>query len=53
MSMTVGLPVAIATKLILQGKIKTKGVQIPNTKEIYNPVLKLESYKIKFIDKFF
>ena len=54
MSMTVGLPVAIATKLILQGKIKTNGVQIPNIKEIYNPVLKeLESYKIKFIDKFF
>ena len=39
MSKTVGLPMAIAAKLILQGKIATKGVQIPILKEIYNPIL--------------
>ena len=39
MSMTVGLPVAIATKLILQGKIQLSGVQIPVKKEVYRPVL--------------
>ncbi|MFN8673373.1 MAG: saccharopine dehydrogenase C-terminal domain-containing protein [Candidatus Sericytochromatia bacterium] len=52
MAKTVGLPVAIATKLILNGEIKTKGVLVPLTKEIYSPVLaELENYGIKFIDK--
>jgi saccharopine dehydrogenase-like NADP-dependent oxidoreductase len=52
MSKTVGLPVAIATKLLLQGKIKLSGVQIPVNKEIYLPVLKeLEEYNITFIEK--
>ncbi|MBC6400841.1 MAG: saccharopine dehydrogenase NADP-binding domain-containing protein [Ekhidna sp.] len=40
MSKTVGLPLAIATKLILQNKIRLKGIQVPTKKEIYNPVLK-------------
>jgi len=39
MSKTVGLPMAIAAKLILQGKIEAKGVQVPILKEIYNPIL--------------
>ncbi|MBW7936255.1 MAG: saccharopine dehydrogenase NADP-binding domain-containing protein [Flavobacteriales bacterium] len=39
MAQTVGLPVGIATKLILLGEIKTCGVQIPLTADIYNPVL--------------
>lgn len=39
MSKTVGLPVGIATKLILQGKINLTGVQIPIRKEIYTPIL--------------
>jgi len=39
MSKTVGLPMAIAAKLILQGKITSKGVQIPILKEIYDPIL--------------
>jgi saccharopine dehydrogenase-like NADP-dependent oxidoreductase len=53
MSKTVGLPVAIATKLILQGKIKLTGVQVPVVKEIYEPVLKeLEDYGIEFKEKF-
>ena len=36
MSITVGIPVAIATKLILTGEIKAKGVHIPIIKDIYN-----------------
>jgi len=47
MAKTVGLPVAIATMAILNGKIKTPGVQIPITKEVYNPILEeLEDYGI-------
>jgi saccharopine dehydrogenase-like NADP-dependent oxidoreductase len=40
MAITVGLPVAIGSKLILEGKIKTTGVKIPTSKNIYEPVLK-------------
>lgn len=39
MAKTVGLPLGIAAKLLLQGKIKQRGVAIPVTKEIYEPVL--------------
>jgi saccharopine dehydrogenase (NADP+, L-glutamate forming) len=38
-SRTVGLPAAIGAKLILQGKINTRGVILPLKKEIYNPIL--------------
>jgi len=49
MSKTVGLPVAIATLQILNGKIKTPGVQLPISKEVYNPILKeLEDYGVIF-----
>ncbi|WP_272022222.1 saccharopine dehydrogenase family protein [Olleya namhaensis] len=49
MAKTVGLPVAIATLAILNGKITTPGVQIPITKEVYTPILKeLEDYGITF-----
>lgn len=40
MSRAVSLPAAIASKLILEGKIKAKGVQRPTLPEIYQPVLK-------------
>jgi saccharopine dehydrogenase-like NADP-dependent oxidoreductase len=40
MAKTVGLPLGIAVKLILQEKINARGVLIPTTKEIYEPVLK-------------
>lgn len=40
MAKTVGLPVAIATLQILNGKIKTPGVQLPIKKEVYEPILK-------------
>jgi saccharopine dehydrogenase-like NADP-dependent oxidoreductase len=39
MAKTVGLPLAIAAKLLLEGKIKSRGVIIPVAKEIYDPVL--------------
>ena len=49
MAKTVGLPLGIATKLILDGTIKLKGLHIPTRKEIYEPVLKeLEKHEIKF-----
>ncbi|TCK65128.1 saccharopine dehydrogenase (NAD+, L-glutamate forming) [Winogradskyella wandonensis] len=52
MAKTVGLPVAMATLDILNGKIKTPGVQIPITKEIYNPILEeLKDYGIAFSEK--
>jgi hypothetical protein len=52
MSKTVGLPVAIAAKLILQGKIRLTGVHIPIHPEIYEPVMKeLEDYGICFTEE--
>lgn len=52
MAKTVGLPVAIATKLILNGEISTPGVHIPTNAEIYEPVLsELENYGINFNEK--
>jgi len=52
MSKTVGLPVAMATLAILNGKIKTPGVQIPIAKEVYEPILKeLKEFGIGFQEK--
>lgn len=49
MAKTVGLPVAIATLQILNGKITTPGVQLPITKEVYLPILaELETLGIVF-----
>lgn len=54
MAKTVGLPLAITTKLILQEKIKAKGVAIPVIKEIYDPLLnELEEFGIRFEEKEF
>lgn len=39
MARTVGLPAAIATRLILQGVIRLTGVHIPVLPEVYQPVL--------------
>ncbi len=39
MSNTVGLPIGMAAKLILRNKINQKGVCIPVTSEIYEPIL--------------
>jgi hypothetical protein len=40
MAKTVGLPLGIAVKLILNGTIDLTGLHIPTRKEIYEPVLK-------------
>lgn len=49
MSKTVGLPVAMAALLILNGKITTPGVQLPIRKEVYEPILnELEAHGIVF-----
>ncbi|MBG7629811.1 MAG: saccharopine dehydrogenase, partial [Bacteroidetes bacterium] len=52
MAKTVGLPVAIATLKILNGDIKTPGVQIPIQKEVYEPILaELKENGIIFTEK--
>jgi saccharopine dehydrogenase-like NADP-dependent oxidoreductase len=52
MAKTVGLPVAMATLLILNGKIKTPGVQLPIREEVYLPILKeLEEYGVVFSEQ--
>ncbi|MFT7350853.1 MAG: saccharopine dehydrogenase-like NADP-dependent oxidoreductase [Flavobacterium sp.] len=49
MAKTVGLPVAMAALQILNGNIKTPGVQLPIAKEVYLPILKeLETFGINF-----
>ena len=39
MARTVGLPLGIAAKLLLEGKVALRGVQIPVSPELYVPVL--------------
>lgn len=52
MAKTVGLPLAIATKLILQGKITVHGLRIPTVREIYEPVLEeLEARGVRFEER--
>jgi saccharopine dehydrogenase-like NADP-dependent oxidoreductase len=52
MSMTVGLPLAMTARRILEGAFPGRGVQLPITPEIYNPVLKeLETYQIRFVEE--
>ncbi|MGC9355483.1 MAG: saccharopine dehydrogenase family protein [Mariniphaga sp.] len=52
MAKTVGLPLAVAAKLFLTGKIKLTGMHIPTDRLIYEPVLaELEQYKIRFNEK--
>jgi len=41
MSIVVGTPTAIAAQLVLDSKITKKGVIMPNTKDIYEPILDL------------
>ena len=49
MAKTVGLPLGIAAKLILQEKIKLTGLHIPIIPEIYEPVLnELQAHDIHF-----
>jgi saccharopine dehydrogenase (NADP+, L-glutamate forming)/spermidine synthase len=52
MARTVGLPPAIGTKLILEGKINLTGVHIPVLPDIYKPLLEeLKGLNIAFTEK--
>ncbi len=49
---TVSLPAAIGVRMILDGEIKSRGVMIPVSREIYQPALEeLESMGIRFREK--
>ncbi|WP_162051994.1 saccharopine dehydrogenase family protein [Pontibacter pamirensis] len=51
MAKTVGLPVGILAKLLLQGRINRRGVVIPIYPELYEPVLdELKQYGIDFVE---
>jgi saccharopine dehydrogenase-like NADP-dependent oxidoreductase len=51
MAKTVGLPLGIAAKLILNDTIKLRGLQLPISKEIYEPVLnELNNNGIVFVE---
>jgi saccharopine dehydrogenase (NAD+, L-glutamate forming) len=52
MAKTVGLPLAISVIKILNGEITTPGVQLPISKEVYNPILnELVEYGVIFNEK--
>jgi len=52
MALTVGMPAALAVKLILQGKMKANGVKIPTIPTIYDPILEeLEKIGVIFIEE--
>lgn len=52
MANTVGLPLGIAAKLVLQQKIQERGVVVPVSKEFYEPILsELASMGIVFSEK--
>lgn len=52
MARTVGLPAAIGTKLILEGRIRERGVHIPVLPDIYKPILReLQDLGIAFQEK--
>ena len=52
MSQTVGITCALATRLVLEKKIKERGVLSPMTKEIYGPILKdLEKYGVSMVEE--
>jgi saccharopine dehydrogenase-like NADP-dependent oxidoreductase len=52
MNRTVGLPAAVGVRLILEGKIASRGVLVPVLPEIYEPALvELERLGIHFTEK--
>lgn len=51
MARTVGLPAAIGVRMILEGRIRRRGVIIPVEPDIYEPILnELESLGIRFAE---
>lgn len=52
MSKTVGLPLGVTAKLLMEDKIKVTGVQVPTIKKIYEPVLdELSRHGLKFFER--
>jgi len=52
MAKTVGLPLAIGCKLILEEKVTQRGCILPTSEELYTPILsELEEYNIVFKEK--
>ena len=52
MAKLVGVPMGIFVKLVMQGKIKSTGVNIPVMPEVYNPVLEeLKEYGVVFSER--
>jgi saccharopine dehydrogenase (NADP+, L-glutamate forming) len=52
MAKTVGLPLGIAAKMILNGTIQMTGLHIPTSKAIYEPVLaELKNYGVSFTEQ--
>ncbi len=51
MAKTVGLPLAIAAKLVMEGKVNARGVVIPVSREFYQPILyELSGLGIRLIE---
>jgi len=52
MAKTVGLPLAIAVDLFLEGKVKEAGLHLPVLPQIYEPILEeLEKQGIRFVEQ--
>ncbi len=52
MARTVGLPAAIATRMILERKLTAPGVHVPVSPAIYEPILaELASYDVRFVEQ--
>jgi saccharopine dehydrogenase-like NADP-dependent oxidoreductase len=52
MAKTVGMTAAIATRLMIEGRVKERGVLSPITKEIYEPCLaELERYGVVLVEE--
>jgi saccharopine dehydrogenase-like NADP-dependent oxidoreductase len=52
MAITVGMPVAFATEMLLKGEIRLTGVHTPVIPELYIPILnKLEQIGIHFVEE--
>jgi saccharopine dehydrogenase (NADP+, L-glutamate forming) len=52
MSITVGMPLAIAVELFLKEKISGSGVIVPITPDLYNPILEgMEPLGVKFVEE--
>ncbi|WP_205502789.1 saccharopine dehydrogenase family protein [Rufibacter psychrotolerans] len=52
MAKTVGLPVGIATRLLLEGKLTSTGVVVPLQPDLYEPILaELETHGVQFTER--